>query len=89
MIKCEECIHVNICRKMNKWTPKSNNCDDYYEKPKTGKWIKEDKPWGGFGDCVLVNTCSECGESFMYHGNSPKFCPECGADMRGADDEQV
>lgn len=52
------------------------------ERPK-GKWIKEDKPWGGFGDSVLVNTCSECGESFVYHGNNPKYCPECGADMRG------
>lgn len=48
-----------------------------------GKWIREDKPWGGFGDRVLVLTCSECGESFVYHGNEPKFCSECGADMRG------
>lgn len=48
-----------------------------------GEWIKEDKPWGGFGDSVLVLTCSECGESFIYHGNKPKFCSECGADMRG------
>lgn len=52
-----------------------------------GKWIKEDKPWGGFGDRVLVNTCPFCKESFVYHGNNPKFCSECGADMREADDE--
>ena len=48
-----------------------------------GEWIREDKPWGGFGDRVLVLTCSKCGESFVYHGNEPKFCSECGADMRG------
>lgn len=47
-----------------------------------GKWIKEDKPWGGFGDHVLVNTCPFCKESFVYHGNNPKFCPECGAEMK-------
>lgn len=51
-----------------------------------GKWIKEDKPWGGFGDRVLVNTCPFCKESFVYHGNNPKFCSECGADMRGGQD---
>lgn len=56
--------------------------------PKRGKWIEEDKPWGGFGDRVLVLTCSECGESFIYHGNNPKFCSECGANMREADNEQ-
>ncbi len=47
-----------------------------------GEWIKEDKLWGGFGDRVLVLTCSECGKSFIYRGNNPKFCSECGADMR-------
>lgn len=54
------------------------------ERPK-GKWIKESKLWGGFGDSVLVNTCSECGESFIYHGNNPNYCPNCGAYMRGDD----
>lgn len=47
-----------------------------------GEWIKEDKLWGGFGDRVLVLTCSECGKSFIYRGNNPKFCSECGADIR-------
>lgn len=48
-----------------------------------GKWIKESKLYGGFGDSVLVITCSECGKSFIYHENPPKFCIDCGADMRG------
>ena len=49
---------------------------------KKGKWIKEVKPFGGFGDGVLVRTCSECGEGFVYHEYIPNFCPNCGADMR-------
>lgn len=60
---------------------------ELYE-PKKGKWIREDKPWGGFGDRVLVLTCSVCGESFVYRDNVPKFCSECGADMREADDDE-
>lgn len=52
------------------------------ERPQ-GEWIKESKLYGGFGDCVLVNTCSICGESFIYHEYNPKFCSDCGAVMRG------
>lgn len=56
------------------------------ERPQ-GKWIKDEN-----GDC----RCSECGgceEQFIYgtenwygRGES-KFCPSCGARMKGADDE--
>lgn len=56
-----------------------------FKRVKRGKWIEENKPWGGFDDFVLALTCSECGESFVYHGNNPKFCPNCGADMREVD----
>lgn len=59
-----------------------DNAPTVEERPH-GKWVKEDKPHGGFGDFVLVNTCPFCKESFVYHGNNPKFCSECGADMRG------
>lgn len=50
-----------------------------------GEWIKEDKPYGN--DFVLVNTCSICGESFIYHGTNANYCPNCGADMREADND--
>lgn len=51
-----------------------------------GEWIKEDKPYEN--DFVLVNTCSICGESFIYHGTNANFCPNCGADMREADNDK-
>ena len=82
MIICEECIHTNICHKMNKWTPKSNDCVDYYEKPKKGKWIKQENKKTEF-------FCSECGrmidtKPFTRTDNFP-FC-HCGADMRGEEE---
>lgn len=52
-----------------------------FERPH-GDWIKEEKVFGGFGDSILVNTCSLCHESFVYHGSDALFCPNCGADMR-------
>ena len=60
-----------------------NMHDIILTKHKKGKWKRELKPYGGFGDSVMVNTCSNCRESFVYHGNDPYFCPNCGADMRG------
>ena len=43
--------------------------------PKRGKWIDD-----GF-----VVICSECGIRVV--GGNLNFCPNCGADMKGADDE--
>lgn len=43
--------------------------------PKQGEWIDD-------GFCL---TCSECGIHFI--GGDLNFCPNCGARMKGADDE--
>ena len=47
---------------------------------KTGRWLKD-----GEIDDVLFYRCSECGSSEPIRGY--KFCPNCGADMRGDQDE--
>ena len=51
---------------------------------KTGKWIDETfEPWG------LVYhpyKCNQCGEHSEANSN---YCPNCGADMRGREDEQA
>ena len=57
------------------------------EKPH-GEWITEDKLYGGFGDRVLVNTCSICKTSFVYRGKTHNFCSNCGADMRKEADNE-
>ena len=56
-----------------------------FKRVKRGKWIKEDKPFGN--DFVLVNTCSICGESFIYHGKNANYCSNCGAEMEEAKNE--
>ena len=53
-----------------------------FRREKTGEWITESKLYGGYGDSVLVNTCSICKTSFIYRGKTQNFCSNCGADMR-------
>ena len=52
-----------------------------------GEWIKT-TPWsygGGMGEVYgYYQKCSNCGKEFMDKSN---FCPNCGARMKGADDE--
>ena len=54
-----------------------------------GEWIVTDEDGWANGTHALI--CSECGEG--YHLNIERvigdwnFCPNCGAKMKGADDE--
>ena len=56
------------------------------EERKKGKWLK------GYGDHVACGVrpryrfCSECNEVTAFQHN---FCPNCGADMRGAEDTDM
>lgn len=47
---------------------------------KKGKWIKEDR-----GHVEYTGVCSECGFAWIWYDTREyfKFCPNCGADMRG------
>ncbi len=46
--------------------------DRTFDRPR-GEWI---------GD-----KCSICGTERAWYGDTPDFCPDCGADMRGEDEE--
>ena len=57
--------------------------------PKRGKWIDLNDKWGFEG----TFKCSACGELWSLIDGTPQdngmnFCPNCGADMRGKDDER-
>ena len=50
---------------------------------RTGRWIEQDDLWDG-----VYYECSACGEPWTLIDGTPwdngmKFCPNCGADMRG------
>lgn len=50
---------------------------------KKGKWKRKIVDSGYNADWV----CSECGDRWKYDFINFNFCPNCGADMRGEDDE--
>lgn len=51
---------------------------------KRGKWIHGIDEETGEQD-LYAWTCSLCGEKYPWQ---PNYCPNCGADMRGEDDEE-
>lgn len=55
-------------------------------KAKTGKWIIHDEVKNVYGGTYIE--CSECGEKYVVqHIEDEKHCRNCGADMRGGQDE--
>lgn len=58
-------------------------------KQKTGKW-EAIEGWDG----DVLYRCSECGTEFMLIDGTPEendyhFCPHCGADMRGEQNDRI
>ena len=82
---------VNVFGSLNRWREKNEQyieCEEAIKKlpsvkRKKGKWIVPQH------DLVISGTCSCCETTFYtdmceyIDGNVPKFCPWCGADMRG------
>ena len=83
---CNNCTHKDVCY-IHRATGGVNNCEHRREDRK-GKWIG--KRLDNFR--MYQVTCSECGwvgiENYDSY-NDPStfdFCPNCGADTRGAED---
>ena len=51
---------------------------------KKGKWLKAYGDHEAFGVRPFYRYCSACNESTVFPYN---YCPNCGADMRGEQDE--
>lgn len=49
-----------------------------------GKWIPSFERWGDILTTVDGYTCSECS---VFNTDKDNYCPNCGADMRGEEDE--
>ena len=51
----------------------NKNCEGEHQKIKQGHWV----------ELVFMLMCSECGWFVLRTDNYDKFCPHCGARMRG------
>lgn len=52
---------------------------DRKDEPKRGEWVEMYRD--GFGNMICM--CSKCN----FHASRSCYCPNCGARMKGADDE--
>ena len=78
---CEDCDHVELCA----FEGTTIECV-WKSKPKTGQWIDD----GYYADNSnkSVWRCSKCDHHIIeYDMEGYKFCPNCGANMRGNKDE--
>ena len=56
--------------------------------PKRGEWVDAEIPLES-GDTMPIQVCNLCKTFYplAYTGGGHRFCPNCGARMKGADDE--
>lgn len=57
--------------------------------PERKEWIVKDKMMDGEGPGTIILVCPDCGyEVWCAADDGPNFCPNCGADLRGDDDDK-
>ena len=91
MALCEKCVHKPVCGKYVATGGHVRECEHFKEE-RSGRWLKVKEPLGYRDvDCV---ECSCCHESWIIDEDYEfddfggwNYCPNCGADMRGAEDE--
>ena len=78
-LPCDNCIHRAVCGKY-KAPDHIGPCHDFdIDRPQRGEWLVV-----GHDDTTYWYRCSNC--EYEEHDNFTKhyrFCPHCGADMRG------
>lgn len=78
--------HVELVEDRLEWLP------SLQLERKKGKWngYNADNPrWLRDDGSPIFLVCSECSESVINNGSTHwNYCPNCGADMRGEQDEQ-
>jgi rRNA maturation endonuclease Nob1 len=89
MVTCNDCIHQELCDVYSRAGVTDVPADDIsicelfknkadFVEVRCGKWIAKPNPW--VKSCYV---CSICDTQISFLGSKPKFCPHCGADMRG------
>lgn len=75
--------HVEECREALRSIPAANVRPNI-----PGKWIRENNPsYSPFDDSSeYLYRCSQCEE---YNNRESAFCPDCGAQMRGGEQDGV
>ena len=77
---CEDCVHNGVCR-YEAYCP-SGHCNDKDTlddiRPQ-GEW----KVYGKQGGIPITDMCSNCRYEMKWYKNKYKFCPNCGAQMKG------
>lgn len=69
-------------------------CGDCAVVEKVRKALSTDRPQGEWTDIYQLSTdgrmtaqCKNCREKIIFRDKTPNYCPNCGAKMKGADDE--
>lgn len=71
----------------SKGMPNFSTAIEIADRPQ-GKWIDAEIPLES-GDTLPIQVCNLCKTFYplAYTGGGHRFCPNCGARMKGADDE--
>lgn len=88
-------IDKRICELQNHPTFRRKNADiDLYGVKKLFMSLPSARPKGKWvniyqldSDGRMMAQCSNCCKKIYFYGSIPNFCPNCGDDMRGANDE--
>lgn len=86
LFQLEDNSFISVPKERLEWKPLSpeelkemKGVDSEVEDRPQGKWIEMYR--NGFGNMICM--CSKC----SFHASRSRYCPNCGADMKGVDDE--
>lgn len=84
MPKCKDCLKLDECKPYttpDETFPETDGCKAF--RGKDGQWVQKPSRLGG---AYTIFACSVCDKAFTFHPDY-NFCPHCGADMRGANND--
>lgn len=83
MSNCKTCLHAAVCAKRIATGGHVKDCKNFVEK-KQGRWEPRTDAFG-FVRCSVCHDCNIYDD--WPDGKKWNYCPQCGADMRGAGHE--